>query len=172
MLPGKLGCPPSVSSTGSSSSSSSKDSNALKNSKALFQAATYFSVDVLPAQPSWQAALAALQAAIAAVAAGNLAGTFPASNNLSSGVLRWEVPVPRGSPAGLSHSSTPGFTALQWLQGQEGLGEPCTRYTSAGGTARRRTLQGPRSGSSGGGLVCCGRPRRRLVVGRGRTGGF
>eukprot|EP00775_Hariotina_reticulata_P012525 gene12525-12658_t len=49
----------------------------------------------------------------------NPAATLPASGNLSSGVLRWEVTLPRGGPAGLSNSGTPGFTALQWLQGQE-----------------------------------------------------
>lgn len=54
--------------------------------------------------------------------AAQLSSTLPPST--TSGVLRFEVPLSRGGPPGgvLSGSpSQPGFTALQWLQGQEGL---------------------------------------------------
>lgn len=54
--------------------------------------------------------------------AAQLASTLPPST--TSGVLRFEVPLSRGGPPGgvlPGSPSQPGFTALQWLQGQEGL---------------------------------------------------
>lgn len=55
-------------------------------------------------------------------AAADLSASLPAST--SSGVLRFEVPLSRGGPPGgvlLGSPCQPGFSALQWLQGQEGL---------------------------------------------------
>jgi hypothetical protein len=98
----------------------SSSSETAGNAKTVLQPVTYFKTTVLPPQPNWQAALAALQAALMATSS-NPAATLPASSNLSSGVLRWEVTLPRGGPTGLSDSGVPGFTALQWLQGQEVL---------------------------------------------------
>lgn len=84
--------------------------------KALLQAVTYSATHTLPPQPHWQAAVAALTAAVTQTAQ-SLSQTLPAST--SSGVLRFEVPLPRSS--GLAGSNSAGFTALQWLQGQEVL---------------------------------------------------
>lgn len=70
--------------------------------------------------PSCSAVLC-LQAALQASAA-QLTRSLPPST--SSGVLRFEVPLSRGGPLGgvlPGSPCQPGFTALQWLQGQEFL---------------------------------------------------
>jgi isochorismate synthase/2-succinyl-5-enolpyruvyl-6-hydroxy-3-cyclohexene-1-carboxylate synthase/2-succinyl-6-hydroxy-2,4-cyclohexadiene-1-carboxylate synthase/O-succinylbenzoate synthase len=76
---------------------------------------------VLPPQTDWQSAAAVLQAALSDTAkALNPSPAEPLNPAAAagSGVLRWEVPLPRSSAA---HGCGSGFTALQWLQGQEGL---------------------------------------------------
>lgn len=63
----------------------------------------------------------ALQVALQAAAV-QLSNTLPSST--SSGILRFEVPLSRGGPPGgvlPGNPSQPGFSALQWLQGQESL---------------------------------------------------
>ncbi|KIY97080.1 Isochorismate synthase 2, partial [Monoraphidium neglectum] len=63
------------------------------------QPVTFTQTWVLPPQPSWQRAAAALRAAAAAA--------LPQLAALSSGVVRWEVPLPRGC------------SASRWLRGQD-----------------------------------------------------
>lgn len=63
------------------------------------QPVTFTQTHVLPPQPSWQQAAAALRTAVASV--------LPRLSALSSGVVRWEVPLPRGC------------SAARWLRGQD-----------------------------------------------------
>lgn len=108
------------SSSSSSSSNSSRSSNSNSNStagsaKALLQSVMYSTTHTLPPEPDWQSAVAALHKAVEATYQ-QLSQTL--AKTTSSGVVRWEVPLPRAAPAA---QGSAGFTALQWLQGQEGL---------------------------------------------------
>lgn len=66
---------------------------------AALQPVTFTQTRVLAPQPCWQQAAAALRAAVAA--------ELPRLAALSSGVVRWEVPLPRGC------------SAARWLRGQD-----------------------------------------------------
>ena len=102
-------------SANSSTSSSSGGNNGSSQTTAAalaLQPVTFVDTVTLPPQPGWRAAAAALAAAVSEAA--------PRLAPLSSGVARWEVPLPAGC------------SAARWLRGQEALGDAHHRvYFSA-----------------------------------------
>jgi hypothetical protein len=90
-----------------------------RTSGQLLTAVTHSSCIALPPAASWAAALSALQRSIGAAAAAPPVMSAAAR----SGVMRWEVALPRGGPGAASAGgggAVAGFSALQWLQGQAG----------------------------------------------------